>query len=511
MSSIERRLARFIANERIVVPLIWKRFLAQVLAPFHGQQLHFVLDNTPFRDELTIVYLGLLVHSRVLPVAWAVMPAQTKWDEGQWQIVGRLLEQVRVHLPDSSCTLIADRGLAGMPLVKLCTACGWHYLLRICAEHTCRRFFNGKLEHSWKRLSTIVLKRGYHWYGRARVWQEETLETYVSLVWDHEYEEPWLLISDQGAGHRQVQTYAWRMRVEATFQDSKSRGWNIEASWIEDRAHARLACCWCSFWLCGGSGSSGIWPQPVSITDNGSADDSRGSTRQEHFSAGTTLALGYSASRPQSRLLEALFTVSENEHGLALCLTLLTRRKSVWERGRRARREQRCSDWEKAWDQIDATAFPICGRWQSSQPGRGTASRPSTACARQRGWQQTSACQRNTGRSRQRWRCCLRQRAILRKRAPPGLRPPGSSRNWRRVSRMRRCVRAFWLGHRFAKWCSTLNPRPGRPRKTTHSNTYCCTPSHRSLCCAREKALFLSYEPQDRECPCVLVPQYAQA
>jgi hypothetical protein len=89
MTSIERRLARFIANERIVVPLIWKLFLAQVLAPFRGQQLHFVLDNTPFRDELTIVYLGLLVHSRVLPVAWAVMPAQTKWDEGQWHIVGR--------------------------------------------------------------------------------------------------------------------------------------------------------------------------------------------------------------------------------------------------------------------------------------------------------------------------------------------------------------------------------------------------------------------------------------
>jgi hypothetical protein len=110
MSSIERRFARFIANERIVVPLIWKRFLAQVVAPFRGQQLHFVLDNTPFGDELTMVYLGLLVHSRVLPVAWAVMPAQTKWDEGQWQIVGRLLEQVRVHLPGSSCTLMADRG-----------------------------------------------------------------------------------------------------------------------------------------------------------------------------------------------------------------------------------------------------------------------------------------------------------------------------------------------------------------------------------------------------------------
>ena len=116
MSSIERRLARFIANERIVVPLIWKLFLAQVLAPFRGQQLSFVLDNTPFRDDLTIVYLGLLVHSRVLPVAWAVMPAQTKWDEGQWDIVGRLLDQVSVHLPNTCCTLLADRGLTGMPM-----------------------------------------------------------------------------------------------------------------------------------------------------------------------------------------------------------------------------------------------------------------------------------------------------------------------------------------------------------------------------------------------------------
>ena len=237
MTSIERRLERFIANSRVVVPLIWKLFLEQVLTPFRGQRLYFVLDNTPLRDDLTIVYLGLLVHSRVLPVAWAVMPAKTTWDEGQWDIVGRLLDQVRVHLPDTCCTLIADRGLTGMPLVTLCTARGWHYLLRVCAEHTCRRYIRGKLQRGWKRLGHIVLKRGFCWYGRAHVWQDETLDTYVSLVWEPGYEEPWLLISDEGAGHRQVQLYGWRMRVEATFQDSKSRGWNIEASWIVDRTH----------------------------------------------------------------------------------------------------------------------------------------------------------------------------------------------------------------------------------------------------------------------------------
>src|SRR6266700_2026612 len=110
MTSIERRLARFIGNSRIVVPVIWKLFLAQVWTPFRGQHLYFVLDNMPFRDDLTIVSVGLLVHSRVLPVAWAVMPGQTKWDEVQWDIVGRLLDQGSLHPPDTSCTLMADRG-----------------------------------------------------------------------------------------------------------------------------------------------------------------------------------------------------------------------------------------------------------------------------------------------------------------------------------------------------------------------------------------------------------------
>src|SRR5260370_19087940 len=54
MTSIERRLARFIANERIVVPLICKLFLAQVLTPFRGQPLYFMLDNIPVQDDLTI-------------------------------------------------------------------------------------------------------------------------------------------------------------------------------------------------------------------------------------------------------------------------------------------------------------------------------------------------------------------------------------------------------------------------------------------------------------------------
>jgi hypothetical protein len=235
MPSIERRFARFVANERVPVSEIWKLFVAQVLAPFRGQQLYFVLDCTPFDDRAIIVYLGLMVHSRVLPVAWRIMPAQEKWDQAQWQLVGDLLDEVSAYLEPRDCTLIADRGLAGSPLVKLCRDRKFHYLLRVCKEHTCRRWI-GRCWTPWCAFQYIIRGEGQQWFGRILLWQDaQTIETFVSAVWDPGHKEAWLLISDQPAGRRRVREYALRMRVESTFQDDKSRGWNLEASLIEDR------------------------------------------------------------------------------------------------------------------------------------------------------------------------------------------------------------------------------------------------------------------------------------
>lgn len=47
MTSIERRLARFLANDRVVVTNVWDVFLSQVLVFWHGKSLRFVLDCTP--------------------------------------------------------------------------------------------------------------------------------------------------------------------------------------------------------------------------------------------------------------------------------------------------------------------------------------------------------------------------------------------------------------------------------------------------------------------------------
>lgn len=70
---IERRFARFVANDRIIVSEIWECFLSQVLPYWHGKAVRLKLDGTPCGKAATIVYVGLLVHSGVLPLMWRLM------------------------------------------------------------------------------------------------------------------------------------------------------------------------------------------------------------------------------------------------------------------------------------------------------------------------------------------------------------------------------------------------------------------------------------------------------
>jgi len=234
--SHERRLQRFVANEKIDVDECWKRFLEQILPYWKGKKVTLVLDPTPYTQEATIVYLGILVHSRVLPIAWCIMPQQEKWDQDQWQIVRALFELVSPYLKQAQCTLLADRGLSCWQLIQLCQQVGWHYVLRIKAEE----WFRKKYRHrtvQWQQSQQSIKKEGDHWYGEVILWKEHQLVIGLSICWEAGYEEPWLLVSDKRASHKRVIEYAKRMKVESFFQDLKSRGCFIECSRFTHRAH----------------------------------------------------------------------------------------------------------------------------------------------------------------------------------------------------------------------------------------------------------------------------------
>ena len=72
-SSIERRLERFLSNDRINTEKTWDTLLEQIMPFFRREPIRFVIDLTPYEEHAQIIYVGILQHSRVLPDARKVM------------------------------------------------------------------------------------------------------------------------------------------------------------------------------------------------------------------------------------------------------------------------------------------------------------------------------------------------------------------------------------------------------------------------------------------------------
>lgn len=247
--SIERRLQRFLDNERVEVEAVWEQFLAEVLPFWRGKEVTLVLDLTPFEEYAQVVYVGLLQQSRVLPLAWKVMPGQQEWEVGQWEIVAQLFERGARLLGEADCSVLADRGLSCLQLIRLCQAHDWHYVLRIKEEEFLQRKRYGYWK-DWQSGSELVSQPGQSWFGSVRLWKEHEYETQLSAVWEKGYEEAWFLISDRAAGRKRVKQYGWRMRVESSFQDLKRRGWQWESSHVRHLDHLErlLLVLFLAFW-----------------------------------------------------------------------------------------------------------------------------------------------------------------------------------------------------------------------------------------------------------------------
>jgi hypothetical protein len=138
-SSIERRLERFLSNQRIEVEQTWEELLSQVMPSFPTSPIRIVIDVTPYEEHAQVIYVGLLQHSRVLPLVWKVMPGRQKWDQGFWECIRELFERIAPHVGSADCTIIGNSAFGCFPMVQLCQKYGWHYLFRIAGQHSCQR------------------------------------------------------------------------------------------------------------------------------------------------------------------------------------------------------------------------------------------------------------------------------------------------------------------------------------------------------------------------------------
>lgn len=232
-ASSERRLQRWLANPRVRVAPLWRALLPGLLASRAGQSLLVVLDPTPHTDDATILELGLVCRRRTLPLAWRVVPQQTAWPQPQLAYVTEMLAEVAAALPaDCRVTLVGDRALPSAALLDACRAVGWDALFRLSTDarqgYTVRRA-DGTTGPLW----ALVTGPGQRWAEEVALFQKAGWRpAHLTIHWARGQEAPWLLVSTRSGGADRVREYRRRAHAEATYQDRKRRGFDLEASRI---------------------------------------------------------------------------------------------------------------------------------------------------------------------------------------------------------------------------------------------------------------------------------------
>lgn len=246
VASTERRLRRFLRNRFVAVATLWEPLLPALLRPWAGQAVTLVFDPTPLGGEWTVLWIGIVVHRRVLPLAWQLVPQQEPWPARLADLFPALVAPIAAALPPGcQVTLLGDRGVAGPTLIDTARHLGWAVVLRLNVGEKQAHRLRLADGTEW-RLWDWVEQVGSGWAGPVAIFKSANWrEGFLTIHRGRGQTEWWILFSTRPGGRDRIREYRKRSRVEATFADGKRRGWDLERTHVRDQERLqRLLLVW---------------------------------------------------------------------------------------------------------------------------------------------------------------------------------------------------------------------------------------------------------------------------
>jgi Transposase DDE domain len=226
VSSLTRRLSRFLDNGAVRPAVMMRPVARRLLARAAQQRLTLIVDASKIGAGHQLVIVGLAYKKRVLPLAWSWVA----YAKGAIATDTQLAVFKRVHglLPDGAqVVLVGDAGFSSVSVLRQLEAWGWHYVLRQKGSCQVQR----SQQTDWERLDSLVTAAGQSvWLAAVRFTAKWQHATHVLAVWQIGYERPWLLTTNLTDAHVARQAYARRMWIEEMFGDWKDHGWDIEST-----------------------------------------------------------------------------------------------------------------------------------------------------------------------------------------------------------------------------------------------------------------------------------------
>jgi len=195
------------------------------------KEVVLALDVTYLKERFSILAVSVVYRGSAVPVAWRVLPGN---GEGEWHPLWlELLGALRPALPPEwTVYVLTDRGLYSKRLFEAICAYGWHSLMRIRTQGKYRRLKN----KTWQALERLARPGMGLWCQRVECFKGDPLRCTLAVQWDARYNEPCLIATDLAPAQVQIQTYAYRVWIEAGFKDLKRGGLHWEQTHMTDPA-----------------------------------------------------------------------------------------------------------------------------------------------------------------------------------------------------------------------------------------------------------------------------------
>ena len=246
LESRVKKLTRFVQNERIELETYFAPYVQWLLASLSSQPLVLAIDGSDIGRNCAALMLNLVYRNRALPLGFLVRTGNKGHFSEALHLA--LLEQVQHLLPQGvEVILVGDGEFDGVDLQAQANHYGWSYVVRTAKNTILSQ------EHSGE-FSCEGVKPSYGSYRFAQVQFTRAGYGPVHVVgwWAEGEKEPIYLVTNLKDIPQALAYYRKRFSIETFFSDSKSRGFHLHKSHLEQPerlARLLMAACLAYIWI----------------------------------------------------------------------------------------------------------------------------------------------------------------------------------------------------------------------------------------------------------------------
>lgn len=234
-ASLEKRMQRFVKNERFEVEVNYLPFAELILSHLADKPLVLAIDGSNVGRGCMAIVVGVIYKKRAVPLAWLVYKGKKGHTTAENHIA--TLQKVLPLIPSAAqVVLLGDGEYDNTELLAWVTDhTDWEFVVRTAK--------NMLITHNGIQYPLRELCAGHGTCTAADevLFTAEEFGPVMAIAWwGKAYKDPIFLISNCASLPSACDYYRRRFRLETLFSDKKSRGFHIEKSHLSDPT--RLSC-----------------------------------------------------------------------------------------------------------------------------------------------------------------------------------------------------------------------------------------------------------------------------